>query len=134
MKLRIFVDESSVEAFGNDGRVVFSDVIFPDPAGRSMAFYSLGGDVKVVSMNVYAMNNIWRDGMSSNPRVIADTQRRMMNVGQDITLYASVEGGPGKGAQPLKWTVSDPEVVNVVYADKTHATIRAVGKGEAWVT
>lgn len=134
VKLRIFVDESSVEVFGNDGRVVFSDVIFPDPAGRSMAFYSLGGDVKVVSMNVYAMNNIWREGMSSNPRVVADTQRRTMNVGQDISLYASVEGGPGKEAQPLKWTVSAPKVVNVVYVDKTRATIRAVGKGEAWVT
>lgn len=28
VKLRILVDESSVEVFGNNGKVVFSDVIF----------------------------------------------------------------------------------------------------------
>ncbi|MEO2204828.1 GH32 C-terminal domain-containing protein [Paenibacillus pabuli] len=133
IKLRIFVDESSVEVFGNDGRLVFSDVIFPDPAGRAMAFYSLGGNVKVVSMNVYALDNIWREGMSPN-LVIADTQRRVANVGHTETLYASAEGGPGKGAQPLKWTVSNPKVVNIVDSGKAHATIRTVGKGEAWVT
>ncbi|MGG4479263.1 GH32 C-terminal domain-containing protein [Paenibacillus illinoisensis] len=134
IKLRIFVDEASVEVFGNEGRMVFSDVIFPDPAGRSMAFYSLGGDVKVVSMNVYALDNIWREGMSSAPKIIADTQRRVANVGHTETLYASAEGGPGKGAQPLKWTVSNPKVVKIVDSGKTHAAIRAVGKGETWVT
>ncbi|GJM72696.1 hypothetical protein HMSSN036_49120 [Paenibacillus macerans] len=29
VKLRIFVDDSSLEVFGGDGRVVFSEVIFP---------------------------------------------------------------------------------------------------------
>ncbi|WP_308737394.1 GH32 C-terminal domain-containing protein [Paenibacillus sp. PCH8] len=134
VKLRIFVDESSVEVFGNDGKVVFSDVIFPDPAGRTMAFYSLGGEVKVNSMKVYALDNIWREGTSSRTRVIADTHRRTTNIGQTQTLYATVEGGPGKGAQPLKWKVSDPKVVKIVHADKTKATVRAVGKGKVWVT
>lgn len=40
VKLRILVDESSVEVFGNNGKVVFSDVIFPDPASRALSFYT----------------------------------------------------------------------------------------------
>ncbi|WP_323374375.1 GH32 C-terminal domain-containing protein [Paenibacillus sp. JNUCC31] len=134
VKLRIFVDESSVEVFGNDGKVVFSDVIFPDPAGRAMSFYSLGGEVKVSSMKVHALDNIWRKSTSSRTQVIADVQRRMANIGQTQTLYATVEGGLGKGVQPLKWKVSDPKVVQIVHSGKTQATVRAVGGGEAVVT
>jgi levanbiose-producing levanase len=135
VKLRIFVDESSIEVFGNDGKVVFSDVIFPDPAGRAMAFYSLGGEVKVSSMKVYALDNIWRKSTSSKSQVIADMQRRTANVGQTQTLYATVEGRPGKAAtQPLKWKVSNPKVVQIIHSDKTKATVRAVGGGESVVT
>ncbi|MGF9696873.1 GH32 C-terminal domain-containing protein [Paenibacillus sp. MABNR03] len=134
VKLRIFVDESSVEVFGNDGKVVFSEVIFPDPAGRAMAFYSLGGEVKVNSLKVHALDNIWRENTSSQTQVIADTHRRTANIGQTQTLYATVEGGRGKGAQPLKWQVSNPKVVQIVHSEKTEATVRAVGGGEAIVT
>lgn len=38
IKLRILVDEASVEVFVNGGKAVFSDVIFPDPASRGMSF------------------------------------------------------------------------------------------------
>lgn len=135
VKLRIFVDESSVEAFGNDGRVAFSNVIFPDPAGRAMTFYSLGGKVKVSSIKVYALDNIWRKSMSSTSQIIADMQRRTANVGQTQTLYATVEGRAGKATtQPLKWKVSHPEVVQIIHSDKTKATVRAVGGGESVVT
>ncbi|KOY14762.1 GH32 C-terminal domain-containing protein, partial [Paenibacillus xylanivorans] len=135
VKLRIFVDESSIEVFGNDGKVVFSDVIFPDPAGRAMAFYSLGGEVKVSSMKVYTLDNIWRKSASSKTQIIADVQRRTTNIGQTQTLYATVESTPGKGAaQPLKWKVNNPKVVQIVHAEKTKATVRAVGGGDAVVT
>lgn len=134
VKLHLFVDESSVEVFGNDGKVVFSDVIFPDPAGRTMAFYSLGGEVKVSSMKVYALDNMWKEGTSPGIQVFADTHRRTASIGQTHTLYATVEGGPGKGVQPLKWKVSDPKVVKIVHSDQTKALVRAVGKGKVWVT
>jgi levanbiose-producing levanase len=100
-----------------------------------MAFYSLGGEVKVSSMKVYALDNIWRKSTSSKSLIIADLQRRTANVGQSQTLYATVEGRPGKvAAQPLKWKVSNPKVVQIVHSDKTKATVRAVGGGEAVVT
>jgi levanbiose-producing levanase len=100
-----------------------------------MAFYSLGGEVKVSSMKVYALDNIWRTCSSPKTQIIADVQSRTVNIGQTQTLYATVEGRPGTAVTPaLKWKVSNPKVVQIVHSDKTKATVRAVGGGEAVVT
>ncbi|MDQ8733669.1 glycoside hydrolase family 32 protein [Paenibacillus sp. LHD-38] len=60
IKLRIFVDASSVEAFGNDGKVVFSNTIFPNAASTGMSFYATGGNVKIVTLKLYPLVNTWR--------------------------------------------------------------------------
>ena len=113
VKMHIFVDESSVEVFGNDGLAVFSDVILPDPASRAMSFYAGGGEVKVVSMKVYALDNTWRDNANSSAKVVMDTTLRELSAGQTEALYATVENGPGKGAQPIVWKSSNPAVVKI---------------------
>ncbi len=43
LKLRIFVDRSSVEVFAGDGRVVFTALVFPNDANTAVEFYSQGG-------------------------------------------------------------------------------------------
>lgn len=60
IKMRILVDESSVEMFGNDGKVTFSDTIFPDPTSKGMSIYTLGGNVNLVSLKYYPLANTWR--------------------------------------------------------------------------
>ncbi|MGF7031625.1 levanbiose-producing levanase [Paenibacillus mucilaginosus] len=60
VKLRLLVDESSIEVFGGDGRVTFSNLIFPDPSSLGMSLYTIGGSVKVVSLNVYPLTNTWK--------------------------------------------------------------------------
>ena len=134
VKMHIFVDESSVEVFGNDGLVVFSDVILPDPASRAMSFYAGGGEVKVISMKVYALDNTWRDNANSSAKVVMDTTLRELSAGQTEALYAAVENGPGKGAQPIVWKSSNPGIVKLESQDKSSAAIKAVGIGEAVIT
>ncbi|WP_336785481.1 GH32 C-terminal domain-containing protein [Paenibacillus sp. MMO-177] len=134
VKMNVFVDESSVEVFGNDGRVVFSDVILPDPASRAMSFYAKGGEVKVVSMKVYALDNTWREHADSSAKVVMDTTLSELSAGQTQTLYAAVENDPGKGAQPIVWKSSNPGVVKLESQDKSSATIKAVGIGEAFIS
>lgn len=129
VKMHIFVDESSVEVFGNDGRVVISDVILPDPASRAMSFYAKGGKVKVVSMKVFAMDNTWRENADRSAKVVMDTTLRELSAGQTETLYAAVENGPG-----IVWKSSDPSIVKLQSQDKSSATIKAVGIGEAVIT
>ncbi|WP_114499076.1 GH32 C-terminal domain-containing protein [Fontibacillus phaseoli] len=134
VKLHIFVDESSVEVFGNDGSVVFSEVIFPDHAGREMSFYVNGGKVNVASMKVHALDNIWNEAADSSAKIMMDTGDREMGRGDELTLYASVANGKGNGAEPLKWKTSDSSVVKILSSDKTKTVIQAADKGEAVIT
>jgi fructan beta-fructosidase len=55
IRLHIFVDQSSVEVFGNDGVAVMTDCIFPSAQSRRL---SSSGPV---SLEVWKMKSIWPD-------------------------------------------------------------------------
>jgi len=59
VKLRLFVDRSSIEVFANDGEVVMTDLIFPDPGSRGMRIFAEGGEARLVSLELYRMKSIW---------------------------------------------------------------------------
>lgn len=59
VKIRALVDRSSVEVFGNDGKVSLSDLIFPDRNSVGLATYAVDGNVTLDTMNFYPMNKIW---------------------------------------------------------------------------
>lgn len=56
LRLHIFVDRSSVEVFGSDGLVVFSDSIFPSEQSQGLELFSEGGPVTLNSLDVYQLN------------------------------------------------------------------------------
>jgi fructan beta-fructosidase len=62
VKLRIFVDRSSVEVFANDGEKVLTNRIYPPPASTGLEVYSIGGAGKVVSIRVWPLKSIWGEG------------------------------------------------------------------------
>lgn len=55
MKLRLYVDKSSVEAFGDGGRFVMTNQVFPSEPYNHIEFYSKGGAYKVESFIVYRL-------------------------------------------------------------------------------
>ena len=55
LKLRLFVDKSSVEAFGDGGRFVMTNQVFPSEPYNHISFYSKGGAYKVDSFVVYKL-------------------------------------------------------------------------------
>lgn len=57
--LRILVDWSSVEVFGNHGAVAITDLIFPDQAANQLEVFSSGGDVTLLSLDIYSMKSTW---------------------------------------------------------------------------
>ncbi|MDT9717887.1 GH32 C-terminal domain-containing protein [Paenibacillus sp. ClWae2A] len=134
IKMRILVDESSVEAFGNNGKVVFSDVIFPDPASRAMSFYVKGGNVNVVSLKVHQLQSVWNEDIPSKAQIKMDTRVRELGVSESDTLQAMVEYGPGLGVQPLKWNSSNNDVIAIDLVDNSHAVIKAKKEGESTIT
>ena len=53
--MNIFIDSCSVEVFGNDGRVVISDLIFPKAKNISMEFYTRDGDVLLNTVDLWQL-------------------------------------------------------------------------------
>ncbi|MFB9760488.1 GH32 C-terminal domain-containing protein [Ectobacillus funiculus] len=134
IKMNIFVDDSSIEIFANDGKVVFSDVIFPDPSSRSMTFYAKGGDVNIVSLKVHSLANTWNQNADEDTSIVMDTNQREMSVGDALTLFASAGNGKGKGTQPIIWKSSNLGVVKVDSSTNSKAVLQAGSKGEAIIT
>ncbi|MCY8387814.1 GH32 C-terminal domain-containing protein [Bacillus inaquosorum] len=59
IKMRIFVDRSSVEVFGNDGQQVITDIILPDRSSKGLELYAVNGGVKLISLTIYPLKKVW---------------------------------------------------------------------------
>jgi fructan beta-fructosidase len=59
VRLHIFVDVSSVEVFGNDGRISITDSIFPNAKSTGLELYSKGGSAQLVSLDVWQLKSAW---------------------------------------------------------------------------
>lgn len=53
VRMRIYVDRSSVELFANDGEVVITDQIFPEELSVGMELYSANDSITLVNMELY---------------------------------------------------------------------------------
>jgi fructan beta-fructosidase len=54
--LRLYFDECSVEVFANDGEVVLSDLIFPDPSSEGLALFAEGGEAFVRLLEIHRLD------------------------------------------------------------------------------
>ncbi|MDQ0199811.1 glycoside hydrolase family 32 protein [Neobacillus ginsengisoli] len=60
VKLQIFVDSSSVEIFANEGELVITDQIFPDPASKGIELYTKDGEVELISLDIFQVDSIYK--------------------------------------------------------------------------
>jgi fructan beta-fructosidase len=56
VRLHLFVDAGSVEVFANEGLAVLTELIFPHPESRALLAYAVGGDARLVSLNIWNLN------------------------------------------------------------------------------
>lgn len=61
LRLHIFVDESSVEVFAQDGLLSMTSLTFVNPADKGVAFFADKGGMKVSHLEVYALQSTWPD-------------------------------------------------------------------------
>ncbi|MBE2181494.1 MAG: GH32 C-terminal domain-containing protein [Chthoniobacterales bacterium] len=59
LKLRIFVDQSSVEVFVNDGEAVLTSLIFHDSEGVGVQLFSSDGPAKLQNLKAWSLRSIW---------------------------------------------------------------------------
>jgi len=60
IKLQILVDRTSIEVFGNDGRISMSSCFLPELENENLGIYAFGGSAIVVSMKVHELCSAWR--------------------------------------------------------------------------
>ncbi|MFH7340772.1 GH32 C-terminal domain-containing protein [Streptomyces sp. KHY 26] len=58
--LRLYVDSSSVEAFGADGQAAVTSLVFPTPDADGMAFYAKGGTAHIETLKVHRLEDTYR--------------------------------------------------------------------------
>jgi levanase len=59
VRLTILVDWSSVEVFAQDGQVLLTDQIFPDPTSTGLSAFASGGTAELRSLTVEPMHSAW---------------------------------------------------------------------------
>lgn len=61
LKLKVFIDQSSVEIFAGTGEVVISAVTFPSVNQREVYYFSEGGKSTLKEMKVWQLKSIWQN-------------------------------------------------------------------------
>ncbi len=59
IRLQVLLDRTSLEVFGNDGRVSMPSCFLPDPNDTSLSVYAVGGEAHIVSLDVYELRSAW---------------------------------------------------------------------------
>jgi levanase len=61
VRVRVLVDWSSVEVFGQDGSVAITDQIFPDAGSDGLEAFSTGGTATLKTVKVTPLHSAWVD-------------------------------------------------------------------------
>ena len=59
VKLRILVDRTSIEVFGNDGQISSTNAFVTDPDLKNISLTAVGGTAKMVKLDVYELKSVW---------------------------------------------------------------------------
>ena len=60
VKMRILVDRTTVEVFGNDGEIVIPACFIPPDDNTALELFTTGGTARVIALDVYPMRTAWR--------------------------------------------------------------------------
>ncbi|MFC0216741.1 GH32 C-terminal domain-containing protein [Paenibacillus chartarius] len=134
LKLRMFVDESSIEVFANDGEAVMSAIVFPDPTSSGLELTADAPEAGGVILNeaqYYPLRSVWRDEDPDGDkplRIVLGKASLDVPAGEAMRVEAAVI--PLGVPQTLQWRSSD-EAVAVVAAAEGGATVTGVKPGQA---
>jgi fructan beta-fructosidase len=59
LRLHLFIDTSSIEAFADSGRIVITDLIYPNGQINEAEIYTINGDAHVVNLEAWVLTPIW---------------------------------------------------------------------------
>ena len=95
IKLHIYVDQSSIEVFANDGVKVLSSLIFPNPTSTGIQIFTTNGQTTIQSFKAYNLKSIWTTAPSAVPEISDLNQKGIglypnpLKVGQELIINAT---------------------------------------------
>lgn len=60
IRLRLLVDRTSLEVFGNDGKLSMTSCMLPSPDDHSLSVFAEGGAVTLSSLQVHPLHSAWK--------------------------------------------------------------------------
>ncbi len=98
IKLHIFVDQSSIEVFANDGKCAISSLIFPHYSSKTIQIFSNNGTTFLKSLKAYNLKSIWKTYATSEVIIPADKYnidhvKKIILVNEDVDLINSTYPG-----------------------------------------
>ncbi len=66
LQLRLLLDRTSIEVFGNNGVSDISGGFFPDPANRKMSLTAVGGEAKATRIVAHELRSAWPTAASGS--------------------------------------------------------------------
>ena len=136
VKLHVFVDQSLVELFGNDGYSWMTAMVLPSPTSGGLELFAEDGEVELLKLDVYELKSIWHDEekLPKSPvRIILSRDYTTIEVGHTTEVDALI--WPKKASsRKLIWTSSAPEKLAIMAFSDTGATAKALAEGEATIT
>lgn len=111
IKLHIYIDQSSIEVFANDGDRVMSSLIFPDAASKLIQLFSTNGTTVVQSLKAYNLKSIWKTSPSAVPTVYDSGNKEislypnLVKRGQVVTINFLNEDFTGKNIKLKLFTL-----------------------------
>ncbi|WP_410511335.1 glycoside hydrolase family 32 protein [Paenibacillus sp. BR2-3] len=132
IKLRFYVDESTLEVFSGDGTTVLSSIIFPDATSSGLELFLSKGSVTLDRATFYPMKTVWRDETPDGMEPL----RVLLNKGSiDVPSGGSAEALaavlPLTAPQKLVWESSDDTTAKVESDGGTTAIVKGLKEGEA---
>lgn len=131
IKIRGFVDESSVEVFINDGEYVFTNLIYSQPTSNGIELYTKGGKIKVVSLDFYPLYSTWRERPKENEveRIVVSTEYLTLKVGEYQTIHALLKPDWVKSSNPFSWDIDELNIIELTESDEKSISIKALKPG-----
>ena len=137
VKIRVFVDWSVLEAFGNDGMVKHACVFYPSPSSDGVELYVRGGKARLVSLDVYDLQSVWRDDKAAKipSKLLLDHDEIELPVGGRDTLAGRILPERFRGT-PIRWASDNPASLRLTVdaADPSCVTLEGIAPGSALVT
>ena len=101
ISLHIFVDNASIEIFGNQGKIVLSNLIFPDSTSNGMEISAAGGEAQIINLDIWELGKanflptqqvLFDDPISIFPNPLPAGEKLMVEmpeIGQNTTVTVS---------------------------------------------